>query len=296
MAPATLRTRRVQWACYKQFCSNFGLDPLPCDNDQLALYATFLSMKMTATSVNNYLHAVIVLHKLSDCAPPDMNSGPVKLTTLGIRNHPCVLPSPRQPVTLNHLKKMYLCLDLSKTVHVMFWSCLLTMFRSLLRVSHVTVSPHNMLRKDVCFSNLGMLLTVHSSKTSHISEPPRVLPIASINDYTMCPVYWLKIYLASSPCDSKSALFRLGDVPLTYSWFQTALRKLLKRAGISSKITSHSFRKGGATLLSALGMPLDKIKVRGGWKSDAALRYIQDPVQVKIQREKTVSSLIDDLL
>lgn len=49
-------------------------------------------------------------------------------------------------------------------------------------------------------------------------------------------------------------------------------------------------------MLSALCMPLDKIKVRWGWKSDAALMYIEDPIQVKIQREKTESALIDDLL
>lgn len=251
---------------------------------------------MTYTSVLNYLHAVITLHKLSGQPPPVMDSGVVKLTVQGIKNSPCVLPSPRIPVTLNHLKKLYQCFDFTKTRHIMFWSCILTMFRSLLRVGHVTVSPHNLLRKDVCLSDQGMLVVIRSSKTSHRSDPPRVIPVSAIREYTLCPVYWLKQYIARSPCAPNMPMFRLGDAPISYSWFQSALKKVIAKAGISGKLSSHSFRKGGATLLSALGMPLDKIKERGGWRSDAALRYINDPVQVKIQREKTVSTMIDDLL
>lgn len=296
MAPATLRTRKVQWACYKNFCETMNFRCLPCSNDQLSLFSTYLSTKMTYSSVNNYTHAVIVLHRILGLEPPELDSSLVKMTLLGIRNRPSKISNPRVPVTLAHLKKMFYCLDLRKTSHVMFWSCMLTLFRTLLRVSHVTSSDHNLCVKDVRSCSSGLVFMVYSSKTTHRSEPPRLIPISPIKSKELCAVYWVRCYLGMSPALPGAPLFRLNGMALTYNKFQSALYDLLREAGIDKKILSHSFRKGGATLLSAIGMPLDKIKERGGWKSDSVLSYISDPLQVKLQRENVVSSIIDDLL
>ncbi|CAD6964406.1 unnamed protein product [Tilletia laevis] len=46
--------------------------------------------------------------------------------------------------------------------------------------------------------------------------------------------------------------------------------------GERERVTGHCFRIGGATLLFAAGKPLEDIKLRGGWGSDAYLLYLRD--------------------
>lgn len=202
----------------------------------------------------------------------------------------------RAPITLGILKKLRVQLNLSRSSHVMFWACLLLLFRSLLRVSHVIDSPHNLLVGDVKFIHSGIVLVIRSSKTSLCSAPPRYIPIASLQDKTMCAVFWLKHWLTLSQAKPSAPLFTMNQRPLSYNMFNSALSDLVRRAGIQQKISSHSFRRGGATFLSAIGLPLEKIKERGGWKSNAVLTYIAEPIQVKMKREGVVSNVIDEML
>lgn len=296
MAPSTRRIRGVQWTCYKKFCQELHLASIPCSDDQLSLFASYLARFLSYSSICNYLQAVILVHKLYGHSPPAVGSAPVKLTLLGIKKKPIVVHEPRAPITLGHLKKLRCNLNLSRASHVMFWACILILFRSLLRVCHVTDSPHNLLVEDVKFVHSGIILVIRSSKTSLGSAPPRYIPIASLQDKSMCAVFWLKHWLTLRPSTPSSPLFRLNHRPLSYNVFNSALSDLVKRAGIRQKISSHSFRRGGATFLSAIGLPLEKIKERGGWKSDAVLTYIAEPIQVKMKREGVVSNVIDELL
>lgn len=48
--------------------------------------------------------------------------------------------------------------------------------------------------------------------------------------------------------------------------------------------------------MSAIGLPVEKIKDRGGWLSDAVLTYIAEPVQVKMNRECGVAKVINKML
>lgn len=296
MAPSTLRIRTVQWNCYRQFCLDHHLASIPCTDDQLSLYASYLSKLLTYFSVCNYLHAVIFYHKLTGYAPPSVSSVSVKLTLLGIKRKPHVVHQARLPITLAHLKKIYIHLDLSRSTHIMWWACLLILFRSLLRVSHVTESPHNLLVQDVKFIDAGLILIIHTSKTAQVSSQPRYIPIAHLQDKSMCAVFWLKRWLSLSQAPPSAPLFSLNRRALTYRAFQAALAASVKKAGLKGKISSHSFRRGGATFLSAIGMPIEKIKERGGWKSDTALTYIAEPIQVKMRREGVVSNVINELL
>ena len=51
--------------------------------------------------------------------------------------------------------------------------------------------------------------------------------------------------------------------------------ELLKRAGIKSYATGHSFRQGGAQSLFDAGVSIEDIKIFGRWRSDAFRRYIE---------------------
>jgi hypothetical protein len=48
----------------------------------------------------------------------------------------------------------------------------------------------------------------------------------------------------------------------------------------SSNYSLHSFRAGGATDLFKVGVPYPKIQKYGRWKSDAALVYYRDEIEI----------------
>ncbi|KAE8183430.1 hypothetical protein CF336_g8176 [Tilletia laevis] len=62
---------------------------------------------------------------------------------------------------------------------------------------------------------------------------------------------------------------------LTEGLFARSINTWLAK-GNRERVTGHCFRIGGATLLFAAGKPLDDIKLRGGWGSDAFLLYLRD--------------------
>ncbi len=65
------------------------------------------------------------------------------------------------------------------------------------------------------------------------------------------------------------------------SWFRRMLNKVVVGLGFNpSMYSGHSLRAGGATDLFIIGVPYPKIKLYGRWKSDAALVYYREDIEV----------------
>ena len=64
--------------------------------------------------------------------------------------------------------------------------------------------------------------------------------------------------------------------------FMSVLGQCVLKSGIQARLSGHSFRRGGATWLSRLGVPLDIIKQLGYWSSDAVARYIEPNFSQKV--------------
>jgi integrase len=65
---------------------------------------------------------------------------------------------------------------------------------------------------------------------------------------------------------------------LTPALINHILKGLQKQAGLNQieELSGHSFRVGGALDLLDKNIPLEKIMLRGGWKSEtSAMRYLQ---------------------
>lgn len=137
---------------------------------------------------------------------------------------------------------------------------------------------HNLKVGDVSFPLGGLILSVRSSKTHDVNSKPHVIPISEVNDKNYCPVYWLKRVMKTY-ASIDDYVFTVNGNPLSYNSFQLALKKLLHLPDIKENITSHSFRMGGATFLSSIGIPIAKIKERGNWRSNAVFRYICEPIR-----------------
>ena len=130
-----------------------------------------------------------------------------------------------------------------------------------------------------------------------------VLRICQVDSYHMDYVIEKQLrvvipYIQGHPLCPASALYRLlrlhvilgsnGQTPLlcenvvkvlSYDKFLFFVNLILSRAGYSSKLTGHSFKRGGATWAFNAGLPGGVIQDIGMWKSDAYLRYIEHSLQ-----------------
>lgn len=292
LAPSTIRMRQVQWRCYLRCCTVFKFNPIPCSDEQLSLFASYISQYMTYTSVSNYLQSVIWNHKLLNITPPTVSSDIVQMTLAGIkrRSKP---PRRKDPITIRQLLLIFTHLDMSRTVNVMFWACLLVLFRSLLRVSHVVTSDHTLVKNDVIFlSDGGVILKIRSNKTTRPGDT-HFIPISPLLNKKLCAVYWLKKWFSLCHRPMHQPLFSLNSSPMSYGSFSSAFRTLVRVSGIEANLSSHSFRRGGATFLSSVGVPISNIKERGHWTSDAVYKYISPSIGFKAALDRKVSRIID---
>lgn len=232
VAPATMRARRTQINCYYRFCERFGLEKYPCLDFQLALYVTHLSKFMVFTSISNYIQGVLFFHKLKGWHPPSASSSQVKMTLQGVKRVKPGGVRPRDPITFKLLSRIYSVLDCELLGHHMFWACSLLLFRTLLRVSHVTESPHTLLAGDVKLSDKGMLICVQTSKSKQHKGTPHVIPVACISNRKLCAVCWLRSWLLRrKPLPHEPVFSFKNSKPLSYNLFQTCLNNVLTKAG-----------------------------------------------------------------
>ena len=135
-------------------------------------------------------------------------------------------------------------------------------------MSHVVVSPHTLLRRDITFFKWGVLVSMCSSKTKKSGKLSKI-PICYRRDKFSCPVYWLDKLFTRHPRNKNYYLFStIKAQSVSYSKFITALKSLIVKAGIKGNFATHSLRRGGITSLHHEGAPLPYIRERGQWASD----------------------------
>ena len=68
----------------------------------------------------------------------------------------------------------------------------------------------------------------------------------------------------------EQGIFQVGGKPLSYQWYSTRLKGLLRECGLPEELfASHSFRSGAAMMALANGASKEAVKRQGGWLSDA---------------------------
>lgn len=277
---ATHKSRTSQWKCYKLFCKKFHLSPLCVSVSQLSLYVVFLSEFLCHASILAYLQCLKYMSFTVGFAVPDIHHPELKFILRGIE---CFNPHgscPSRPMRWCYFRRMFDHICLSTPVYCQFWTACLLMFRALLRISHVICSDHSLFWSDVKFKKWGVLLCIRSAKCRYSGV--HEIPLASLPEANrFCVVYWLKRLFLSKKGD---VVFPL----LNYSNFRSMLKFSLLRAHVHVHLTSHSFRRGGASFLSSVGVPINQIKVRGGWKLDCVKKYISELRSVHVRRELLV--------
>lgn len=293
VSDTTWDLRRKHWKVYVNFCREYSFPVLPCSVSQAAGYISLLGLFMKHSSVLTYYQAVLFMHKLSGCEAPPLNLPLLRSILTGILNKDNGGSVKKEPFTPELLLRVYKVVKLCVHEELLTWIGLLLMFRSLLRVSHIVISPHTLRRCDVKFLSWGVMILVKSSKTKRQFIPSFEIPICSGKIKELCPVCWLKLLFAQYPRNSDAYLFSTNSSQeLSYNSFRRIFKVFCKRANIFGNFASHSLRRGGATFMSKIGLPVSEIKDRGLWSSNIVFDYIQPSVEHRRDVDTIFSSFL----
>ena len=285
VSKSTLKTRERQWLCYLKVCKKFKWNPFGCTSSQACKYVAFLSNSMRYSSVIKYYQTVIFYHNVRGSPVTNWTDPMLSQTVKGIKNLETTPEDVKDPVTEKHLIKMFSNVKVKNEFCVIIWTMIIFLFRTLLRVGHVVVSPHTLRRRDVKFFKWGPMVTVNSSKTKQKGSAHKI-PLSRVKDVRLCPVFWLEKIIKIYPGVDSDLLFSKGNFPqISYSTFNKSFKGLISMSKVQGNFSTHSLRRGGTTAMRAAGVPLSYIKERGQWLSDCVFKYIKPTVSDKLKWE-----------
>ena len=186
----------------------------------------------------------------------------------------------RLPITLHILHKILDVLhnvEASGYKRLLFRAMFSIAFHACCRVGELTKSgkaEHWLTISDVKFGKGSLVITFRTYKHSVPGYTPSVTLRANNSFY--CPVQALAQFLHVRGVQA-GPLFCLSDnKPIPRSTFANVLNLCLRFLKLDvSRLTSHSFRIGRATLALEQGMTVEQIRMLGRWKGDAFQKYLR---------------------
>lgn len=301
-AEGTRKNLKLQWESYLLFCLYFNLNSLPASTKNLQLFAQFLSRTFkSADSIRNYVNGVKSMHLLLGYPTEQINKFILNLSLKGIAKLKSYCVHQAEPITLEILIKIADTMNFSDKNNFAYWCLFLFAFFLLARKSNLVptllkdlTEKKFLLRKDI--KDCGDYLIVSMKWTKTIQKGERILqiPLVQIKDSILCPVRAYRLMCKIIPTDPESPLFVLptGKV-ITYNLFQSKLKYFIQDIGLdATNYSTHSFRRGGATLLFKAKVPADKIQLMGDWKSDSYKKYLSFSLDDKIKVAKDMRNFI----
>ena len=148
-------------------------------------------------------------------------------------------------------------------------------FFALLRPSEAyqtsTTPEHQLRRSSIRVRQNKIKITFSSFKHSSGST---TITLERKPSLVICPVLLLQSYLSANSGIAQQE----GSIvlfPCSRSEAHSWLQRCVADAGIKSRLTLHSFRRGGATWYASQGLTNAKLKAFGRWKSNAYLIYVK---------------------
>ena len=278
LSAASQRAYSAGQECYRSFCHQFGLRPVPASDETLTYFVGYMRRRqLTLATARQYLAAVRRLHlQWGQPMPP----GLPPFTDAAIRGYP--LREVRTPVRARHaLTVEILCQLKGRLAQLVpavwdqrcIWAACTVAFYGGLRSSEYLVTGPNrgLRRQDVYLTPGTCMVQLGVQKTQQHGSPPWLsLPATGT---ATCPVRSLYQYVAARDAlfPSDGALLVLQDgCPLTRPHLNHILRTAL---GVG--FSSHSLRIGIATSACTAGVDDHVIRRLGRWSSEAFDGYIR---------------------
>ena len=295
MSEASKATRKSQWRAYLEFCDEFGVEtPLPASLETVLLYVTHLADRLKYRSIKAYLGGLWMLHKLNHCDHIDPYTFELDMTMKGIRRTLGDLVVQAIPARLWDLLNIYSTLDMYRSEDVAFWLAILLCFRGLLRKSNVVEKGLAVCVGDLVWESWGVGVRVKRTKTICYGERELFLPFVIIPRSIYCISYFVGrlsclVPYTSDRCQLISYMVGSRLVRGSYGWYAKRLTKACKALGLP-RLTSHSMRRGGASMLAECGVGLLDIRNLGDWRSMSVLLYLTRTQESKIELDRRLSN------
>ena len=222
----TLSTRNSQWKKYLKFCSDLNLVPMPAEIQTVARFLVFLARDCKYCTINNYLSAIVSLHKFYGYPVLFRECFLVKLVMKGLRSQLGDVSVQMQPLTVSQLREIYIKCVLSEQ-DLLLWHVIMLSFRSLLRKSNIVPDTdkdmgHAVRRCDVQVHSWGIMLLVRSTKTLQCREYVLEIPINFITDSPFCVASAVIDHMDKVPGYSRGPI-KIEDSLLIYIYKENEL-------------------------------------------------------------------------
>jgi len=283
LAASTTSAYQSGTRSYISFCQSYGLQPFPCTERSLCLFAVISARRLSYPSIKVYLCG-IQHHSLLFGFPTQL----FKMKYLyyifrGIRRsqgNPLCSP-PRQPITIEHLwltDGFVSASAFSEGDKAMWRSATLAAFFGLLQVSEFTCPSQSfdlcvhLAVSNVTFKNdfTMLYLKIKASKTDPFHTGV-IIRLTAINNHDLCSIQAMRRYLSHRGCSPRPLFVFSDGTFLTHGYLVAFLRMVLPDI---ENINTHSFRIGGASAAMAAGASDALIRIMGRWSSDCYNRYI----------------------
>jgi hypothetical protein len=288
LAATTRKTYATAQRSFTSFCESHGVvDALPASEDLVCLWLGFLAQTLKYTSIKTYLYGLQSLHTdmAVECCIP--SSHIVERFYRGIKRiqGANAAGKPRFPVTTAVLRRITPLLDPKRSEHRLLRAALWVATTGLFRIGEITVNSSSqssgaLFLRALCAVQLyPPVLAIRLSKSK--TDPFRHgVDVKLCNPTTDA---FLSDYLCRRPLSTtpSSPLFAFDNgQALTRRTLLDAAASLLATAGIDrSEFSGLSFRRGGATSLSAAGVSDRLVQILGRWSGYSYKLYIDTPLQ-----------------
>jgi hypothetical protein len=139
-ASTTKKTYRSHLKSYINFCSEYGVTPIPATQDTLIAYMVFLARTLSPNSIPGYMNIIRILHLDAGFQNPLSDNWDLKMVYKGITRQLGKTPNQKSPITLYLLIQLHRTLE-DTQMDASFWFACLTAFYGFLRKSTLLPAP-----------------------------------------------------------------------------------------------------------------------------------------------------------
>lgn len=245
------------------------------------MYLQFLTNSFPApTTVKNYLSGARTWITEHGGDVSSFHSPLLEQMSRGLTKKSSHVPVRAQPLLWVHVRHIIDFINTVPNIPASAKPCILIGFHTFLRASNLLApstgiwsGPHTLLAKHLRISNMGLHVTVITTKTKLDPNPVTTI-IPWNNDPVYCPVQaWLRYVTLRRPCPVGPAFVTDNHMPLTPRLIVGIMRLALQTVPEIQleKVSLHSLRRGAAQHARNSGVPIENIMNRGMWRSRAGL-------------------------
>ena len=291
---------------YHTFCDVIALPELnriPCNTVIISGFITYLSGNYSKSSIVNFIAGVRAWHIVNNI-PFDVDNNIINTLLRGAGRIQPIPQSKRPPLTMEHMEKVILQLNLNNAEQLAVAACLTTSFFCCARLGEFTVPTvkafnpkEHITIMDVSFQHdrsLNKVTAFHlpKTKTSNTGETVFWAKQNSIVD----PQYLFLLHLQTNEPQPEEHLFSFltprGKIPMTRNIFLRNMQIASQKAQLPV-LTGHSIRIGATLEYLLRGIPFEVVKQIGRWSSNSFTLYLREHGKILapyLQKEPSVNA------